>query len=675
MNKTIIWIRPTEAASAELEQALTERGFLVESLDGPAGLAELAQRQDLCALLVDTEYLDAATRFRNDLKGLTNNALPLLVLSRRSDLKTRLDALRQGANAFFPPPLDAEAVEEKLAELTDMALPPKSYRIMVVDDDPTQANFAAAVLRKSGMEVCTVTESLQVLNTLRTCEPDLILMDMYMPDASGVELATIIRAEKALMHIPIVYLSGEHDPDKQLDALSVGGEDFLTKPVRPKQLVTTVRNRIDRTRQLRAKTQGPSYGEGDPGLIRKHILELLERMQRTPGKGQATGLFYLEINTPSLLLEQVGLGGIDQIMSGIIGIAQGLVQPNDRVGRFGDFCLVILAQRDDEQTLLALAQRIKQAVDSKRFVVGATQASTTVSIGLRLLGAQDHDVNRLIDETLRACHQARAEGEGGIRVQQAGPSKVKSSSDLDSALVERVMDPDNLQIFYQPIVPLQGGNEALYQCLLRLRSSDGVMLNAGAFLPSVEQTGKILKLDRWVIYKALTMLHQVRKNAQTLRLVVSQSASALRDLQRASWLEEILGKSQVQPENLVLEFPFPDIILDLGAAQKYLESLHQRGIGISLNSVRELDALAQHLSLLPINYIKITEGQIHNHPDTWGDLMRNAHRLGIRTIVSRIEHPELLGKFWSNEVDYIQGYFVQQPGADLNYDFAGAVLG
>jgi len=180
-----------------------------------------------------------------------------------------------------------------------------------------------------------------------------------------------------------------------------------------------------------------------------------------------------------------------------------------------------------------------------------------------------------------------------------------------------------------------------------------------------------------VIYKALTMLHHMQqKNAQPpLRLFVSQSASALRDLQRASWLKEILGKSRVPPENLVLEFPFPEIALDLAAAQEYLESLRRLGIGVSLNSVRELDALIQHLSLLPTSYIKITEGQIHNYPDTWGDLMRDAHRLGVRAIVSRIEHPELLGQLWSNEVDYIQGNFVQQPGEGLSYDFTGAVLG
>jgi diguanylate cyclase (GGDEF)-like protein len=677
VSKTVIWIRPAAAASAALDKALGAQGLALVALDGPEDLAGLAQDPDLAALLVDSDYLEAAARFRDDHKELRDRELPLLVLSRRSDLVTRLEALRQGACAFFTPPLDETAVVDKLAEVTGLAGGGRPYRVMVVDDDPVQASLAAAILRKADIAVCTVTESLQVLETLRSYQPDLILMDVYMPDASGLELTSIIRSQRELIHIPIVYLSAEHDPDKQLDALSAGGEDFLTKPIRPKHLVATVRNRIDRARQLREGAAGPRRTDADPALARKHVLELLERIHSTPSQGQSTGLLYLEIDNPIPLLEQVKLQGMDEIMSKISKSARALTRPGDRVSRFGDLCLVIIAQRKAEAELVRLARDIRKAADGRRFSIAGHEVSTGVSIGLRLLEEHDRDANQLISEAIQTCHRARAATGGGIEVQHGEPPTTKTESALDSYLLKQVMNPDNLQVVYQPIVPLQGDREALYQCLLRLRAPDGGVLSAAEFLPTVEQTGKILKLDRWVIYKAVVMLHKLRRvgGPQPLRLFVSQSASALRDLERIRWLIQTLAKSRIPPHGLVLEFRFPEIAADLAGARDYLSSLRRIGIGISLNSARELDDLKQHLDLLPADYLKITESQIRNYPDTWGELVRQAHQGGMRMVVSRIEHPELLGQLWANEVDYIQGNFIQQPGEDLTYDFTGAVLG
>ena len=199
---------------------------------------------------------------------------------------------------------------------------------------------------------------------------------------------------------------------------------------------------------------------------------------------------------------------------------------------------------------------------------------------------------------------------------------------------------------------------------------------ASEFLPAVEQTGKILKLDRRVIIRALTTLHKLRqKHTRSPTLMISQSASTLKDLQRIPWIEKSMAKAGIEGRALVLEFPFPEITADPQGARDYLASLCQLGIGISLNCTRELDALLQdYLNLLPADYIKITEDQIRNYPDTWGRLVKEAHTLGKRIIVSRIEHPELLGQLWSSDVDYIQGNFVQPPEKEFNYDFTGTVL-
>lgn len=675
MKRKILSIGERYTAKCPLAAELIAKGYDLCPMADDADPLALAAGEPPVAIICDAGHIEAAAHLRDALKGTDSGHPPLLVISEDTALQLRLNALRHGADAFFPPPLDPQAVTRRLEELAGIAAKHSPYKVVVVDDDPTQADFAAAILRKSGIEVTTVTESLRILDTLRTFRPELILMDVYMPEASGVELTTIIREQKDLMDIPVVYLSAEHDPDKQLDALSVGGEDFLTKPIRPKQLIATVRNRIDRARQLRETADPRKRSVGDPALVRKHILALLEHLHSDGREeGLATGLCYLELDNPVLLLEQVNLDGIDQVMSEIQAIAQSSSQTGDRVARFGDFCLVLILRRDFESELVDFARKLRERVMARRFQTVGGRVNTSVSIGVRLLGADDQDASKLINEAIKACHQARVQADGGIQVQHPPRRDEPAAAQrLDPDLLERVAETENLNVMYQPIVPLHQGSEYLYQCLLRLRSGDGDLLAAGAFLPEVEQTGRILKLDRWMILKALVTLH--KKSKGLMGLFVSQSATALKDPQRIDWLADRLQKTRVEPKRLIVEFPFPEIAFDMSAAAHYLRQLRGLGIGISLNCLRDMDALLRDLAHLPVDFIKITENQIRNYPDTWKQVAGAAHRVGPAIIVSRIEHPELLGQLWTHGVDYIQGNFIQQPAVHLEYDFAGAVLG
>ena len=80
-------------------------------------------------------------------------------------------------------------------------------------------------------------------------------MDLYMPDVDGMELTALIREREAFISTPIVFLSGEHDADKHFEALNAGGDDFLSKPIRPKHLISAVTNRVRRARQMSSRQQ------------------------------------------------------------------------------------------------------------------------------------------------------------------------------------------------------------------------------------------------------------------------------------------------------------------------------------------------------------------------------------------------------------------------------------
>jgi DNA-binding response OmpR family regulator len=181
--------------------------------------------------------------------GSTSARVPLVVLSNQDDINVRLAAMRCAAEAVFVLPEDAERIAPRLAGLiADRAEP---YCVLIVDDDQSMRMFADSVLRHNGMQTCVAATPEDALAALRDFSPDVILADLYMPQISGFELLALFRAHPRTAFIPVVLLSGDNDAEKRFAALHIGGDDYLTKPIRPRHLVAAVSSRARRARWLR----------------------------------------------------------------------------------------------------------------------------------------------------------------------------------------------------------------------------------------------------------------------------------------------------------------------------------------------------------------------------------------------------------------------------------------
>lgn len=133
-------------------------------------------------------------------------------------------------------------------------IPKPNRLILVIDDDPAQAAFSAKVLIKAGYRVEISTDPLNGEALAQSLDPDLVLMDLYMPKMDGEELTRRLRSHRQFARTPILFLSGEQNDDKQRQVMIAGGDDFVTKPVRPAELVQRVASWISKL----AKTPQPS---------------------------------------------------------------------------------------------------------------------------------------------------------------------------------------------------------------------------------------------------------------------------------------------------------------------------------------------------------------------------------------------------------------------------------
>lgn len=238
------------AFTTELEQRLESEGFAVEPVESVEELSELLTCMMPHMLLVDPSQvsrLPIVAALRRDTQQQTQppRHIQLIVMTPQDSLDVRRAAHRAGADLMLFPPFEVADVSDRLKAL-NAAAAADPVRVLVVDDERADALFAQTVLNRAGMRARVENDPMRVLEALRSERTDLVLMDLHMPFANGVEVTMLIREDPQLARIPIVFLSGESDPDSRLEAINAGGDDFLFKPIRPRHLIAAVQDRVRR---------------------------------------------------------------------------------------------------------------------------------------------------------------------------------------------------------------------------------------------------------------------------------------------------------------------------------------------------------------------------------------------------------------------------------------------
>lgn len=223
------------------------------ALPDPLAMIREMRKDESRALILEAEVLGEWLRLAGSQSEPLPN-LPCVVVAGRDDLSSRLQAIRASAEAYFVLPQDQDSVVPRVSEqIADRERP---YQVLIIDDDTSMTLFCDSVLRHNGMRTLTINEPARALGVLEEFQPDVILVDLYMPDINGMEMLALFRAHPRTLVTPVILLSGDEDAERRFDTLLTGGDDYLTKPIRPRHLVAAVTSRAKRARWLRRELGG-----------------------------------------------------------------------------------------------------------------------------------------------------------------------------------------------------------------------------------------------------------------------------------------------------------------------------------------------------------------------------------------------------------------------------------
>lgn len=415
-NRLIVLVDGNEGEAEVFAGNIGHFGYKVRVFNSSAGVIEFCETNRPGTIIVATEVEKVDPAFFQTLNEKFVQEIPLVILSSNGDGFSRLQSVKSGGDAYFMKPVEIRELIDKLDSLTAPFLP-QAYRILIIDDSTTAIALHSRALQQAGMVTRVATDPEQLMQQLVEFAPDLILMDMYMPGCTGLELAAVIRQQSSYVSVPIVFLSGETNLQKQLRAMELGGDDFLTKPIEAGHLVSVVTARASRSRILR------SYIERDSlTSLYNHtrIKEQLE-VEIIGARRKNSNLVFamLDIDYFKGVNDTYGHHIGDRVIKNLSRFLTSKLRRTDFIGRYGGEEFAIILPDTEENAGLKVINRIREDFIKFPHYVQDTEFYITFSGGLASF-AHYPDAAALGRAADQALYEAKRAGRN--RVRMAGPS-------------------------------------------------------------------------------------------------------------------------------------------------------------------------------------------------------------------------------------------------------------
>lgn len=403
-RRVVFLVEDDPVQSRDLAAQIGFFGYKVRVFPSPSGLEEAVLNDMPTVILMDVIFPEGGNAGIEAIVRLGAQGSvppPVIFITRDESMSTRLQAVRAGGKAFFVKPVDVDSLVDAIDRLSFQE-DDRPARILIVDDSRVQATFAAMQLRKAGMIAQILMDPMELITHIISFDPDLVLMDMYMPECTGTELATVIRQMDRFVGLPIVFLSGETDRETQLAALGIGADDFLTKPIQPSHLISSVTTKVDRYRQMRSRM----VRDGLTGLLNhKSIMEKLAREvdrcrfmeDSSPDSGMGTAAIsgirpsgdqaqlcfaMLDLDDFKTVNDRFGHSTGDRVLRSLAHMLKQRLRESDLVGRYGGEEFAVVMPATSEAEGLRLMSEVAASFASIRHRSADGEFTVTFSCGV-----------------------------------------------------------------------------------------------------------------------------------------------------------------------------------------------------------------------------------------------------------------------------------------------------
>jgi diguanylate cyclase (GGDEF)-like protein len=601
--------------------------------------------------------------------------------------------------------------------MQDSIINSSNIDILIVDDEVDQLRLLSQVLTEHGYKVRHAINGSVALMGAFASPPDLILLDLRMPDLDGYQVCERLRNSPLTWDIPIIFLSATDEVFDKVRAFELGANDYICKPFYFQEILVRIKNQIElnwakkqikesnlelekrvkmRTEELEITNQklvqeieqrkkieqqlchqslyDKLTGLANRVLLINNIENLIQLSRRKYYKVFA--LLFIDLDRFKMINDSLGLVVGDQLLIEIARRLQKSQRSGDTVARLGaDEFVILLGNIKNIDDSVKITKRIHREI-SKPVTIHNHNINITASIGIAINNnhldenSTYDQADHLIRDADIAMYRAKSKGQGlyeifDVSMHSNAMKRLKVESDLRRAIALK-----EFIVYYQTIVSLSTQEIIGFEALIRWNHPDYGLISPNEFIDIAEETGLIVPIDLWMLEKACYQLSVWQKQVMSdthLTMSINLSGKHFSQSNLIKNIDRILVETGLDGSSLKLEITERILIENAASALQILEQLRERNIQLCLDDFGTGYSSLSYLHKFPFDTLKIDRSFIKQMAEEQKNheivkaIINLGLNLGMSVVAEGIETEEQFLQLQTLDCNYGQGYWFSRP--------------
>ena len=593
--------------------------------------------------------------------------------------------------------------------------------ILVVDDIADNLRVLSNTLNEQGYKVRCAKNGATALKVAQKIVPDLILLDIKMPDIDGYTVCQKLKSDPNTKDIPVIFLSALDDVLDKVKAFEVGAVDYITKPFQIEEVLVRAKNQLaltaakaqimqlnqqlaqkidERTSELEASNQKlvvinqklqqeikirqeaeqqlvkDALHDGLTGLPNRNLLmdrigRAIERSKRHPD--YLFAVLFIDLDRFKSINDSQGHLVGDKLLIAVTQLLDQNVRDTDTLARLGGDEFVILLDNIKHLTdATQVSDRINQQLQSP-FKLEQQMVFTSASIGIALSWTGYEDSAQILRDADIAMYRAKDKGKACYevfdrRMYLETLKTIELESDLRLAIKH-----NQFHLHYQPLISLQDGKLTGFEALIRWQHPQKGFISPADFIPISEDTGLIVEIGDWVLQEACQQLRNWQQkfsnypNIDSLKMSINVASQQMQEANFIAKMDRLLAATRLDSNCLRLEITERALVNSENNTNHTIAEIKKRGIKLSIDDFGTGYSCLSYLKRLPIDNLKIDRSFVDSINSDIESLeivktiITLAHTLKMDAIAEGIETPEQLKQLKTLGCEYGQGYLFAKP--------------
>ena len=590
-------------------------------------------------------------------------------------------------------------------------LDPNKKDILIVDDMADNLRVLSSILTREGYNVRKALNWQMALTATQTVLPDLILLDIMMPEVDGYEICQAFKAWELTADIPVIFISALDDVFDKVKAFKVGGVDYITKPFEFQEVLVRVKNQLalrsarleilklnvelehrvtQRTEELEKALQKLQKEINSRQKLQSKLLDIalhdsltglpnrvlfMRRLDNALNRAKQESnyqfaVLFLDCDRFKVVNDSLGHLVGDELLISIARRLQACLIPIDTLARLGgDEFGILLENITDINIAIQVADRILKQL-SLAFKLSRYEVFMNASIGISW-GNKDYDrPEYLLRDADTAMYRAKAQGRAKYHVfNPAMHQEAIQLLELENDL-RRAVERQEFLVYYQPIVSLITGRISGFEALVRWQHPIRGLVSPTEFIPVAEETGLINAINTWVLQSACNQLSIWQHQPvipEPLTISVNLSARLFLQPNFVEQIDRIIYETKINPTYLELEITESVIMENTNAIKIIFQQLKQRNIKLIMDDFGTGYSSLSYLHSFPLNALKIDKSFVKRMQDNKENMglvpamIGIANSMGMSAIAEGVETEEQLAQLRSLNCNFAQGFLFSEP--------------